>query len=330
MNILVCIPAKEAHRAKLEKAAAAANKQCSFVYSTIKDVTEEMIADADVIIGNVPAGKIHASEKLQMMQLNSAGADPYIAEGVLNENTILLNSTGAYCKGVAEHGIALTLMLMKKLHFYRDDQQKSSWSDHGTVTSPTDAVVLVVGLGDIGLHYGKVMKALGAKVIGIKKRPAACPAEIDELYILQEHGKTLHEALEQDLLPKADIIFNILPGNSETAGLYDEELFAAMKNSAYFVNCGRGNAVDQTALAKALEAGELAGAGLDVTSPEPLPSDSPLWKLPNLVITPHISGGYHLPETFERIVNIAADNLEHFLKDEPVRNIVDKATGYKK
>ena len=316
-NILVVIPVQDRHKKKLE----AAGQGCQFIYSTPKDVTEETIEQADIIIGNVPAAKLHAPSRLRLLQLNSAGADNYIKPGVLNPKTLLTNATGAYSKAVAEHTFAVMFMLQKKLHLYRDAQLHSDWTDEGTVTSITDATVLVVGLGDIGLHFARMVKALGANVIGIKRSAGECPEGVDELYTT--------DALDT-VLPRADIIVSILPGTAATSHIYTKERFELMKKSAIFLNSGRGNAVASDVLYDALVNHEIAAAGIDVTEPEPLPADHPLWKLSNLVITPHVSGGYHLPETFERIVDIAAYNLSAYLEGRPLKNIVDFTTGYRK
>ncbi len=316
-KILVVIPVQERHIEKLEKA----GKGCHFTYSTPQDVTEEMVERADIIIGNVPVGKLHAPKGLRLLQLNSAGADNFIKPGVLDANTVLTNATGAYSKAVAEHTFAMMLMLQKKLHLYRDAQLRSEWTDEGTVTSITDATVLVVGLGDIGLHFARMAKALGAYTIGVKRNSGECPEGVDELYTTEE--------LDQ-VLPRADVIVSFLPGTAATYHIYTRERFELMKESAIFLNSGRGNAAASDVLYEALLNHQIAAAGIDVTEPEPLPSDHPLWKLPNLMITPHISGQYHLPETFERIVDIAAYNLSACLEGRPLKNIVDFTTGYKK
>lgn len=316
-QVLVVIPAEERHKRKLEQA----GKECSFTYALPKTVTEAMIADADIIIGNVPAAKIQASDRLELLQLNSAGADNYIKPGVLSSRTILTNATGAYSKAVAEHTFAMMFMLQKKLHLYRDAQNRAEWTDMGTVTSIADATVLVVGLGDIGLHFARMAKALGAYTIGVKRREGECPEGVDEIYTT--------DALDT-VLPRADIIASFLPGTAATYHMYTRERFALMKPTAIFLNGGRGNAVASEVLYDVLKEGQIAAAGVDVTEPEPLPSEHPLWKLPNLLITPHISGQFHLPETFERIVDIAAANLAAYLNGQPLRNIVDFSTGYKK
>ena len=317
INIVCTLPVEQRHKEKLEAAA----KGCNFVYSHCLELSAEQIASADVIIGNISPKIINASPRLKLFQLSSAGADPYIKPGILHENTVLTNATGAYSKAVAEHAFASVLMMQKKLHLYRDAQKRSEWTDCGDVTSIADSTVLVVGLGEIGGHFARMAKALGAYVIGIKRRSSAKPDYADELYTMEE--------LENQL-GRADVIFSILPGTKETYHLYTRELFEKMKRSAIFVNCGRGSAVETKVLYEALTEGLIWGAAVDVTEIEPLPADEPLWKLDNVLVTPHASGFYHLPETFERIIDIACENLRRFIAGDEFMNIVDFETGYRK
>ena len=291
-TVLCLLPVEERHRRKLEAAGAG----CRFVYASSETVTADELHAAEFIMGLPPAALMKAPERLDVLQSSYAGVDAYLKPGVLHEKTILLNSTGAYSQAVAEHGLACTLALLKKLHLYRDAQKRNDWTDFGTVTSLADATVLVVGLGDIGCLYADLVKRMGAYVIGIKRRPAAKPDFVDELYTM--------EALDE-LLPRADVVFSVLPGTEATYHMYTPERFARMKKSAMFINCGRGSAVAGDVLYEALVSGTIACAAVDVTEPEPLPADSPLWQLDNLLLTPHISGQNHLPATFERVVDIA-------------------------
>lgn len=311
------MPVQERHKEKLE----AAGTDCMFVYKTPEQASAEDIQSAEIIIGLPKPDRIGASPNLKWLQLESAGTDPYIVPGVLDGGTILTNSTGAYSKAVAEHAFALTMMLIKKLYLYRDDQLQSVWGDHGPVSSLSDATVAVIGLGDIGQHYAGLVKAMGAKVIGVKRRMSKCPPCVDELVMTQD--------IDQ-VLPRADVIMSILPNTPETQYIYTKERFDAMKESAFFVNCGRGNAVSSEVLYQALTEHRIAAAAIDVAEEEPLPASSPLWGVKNLVITPHVSGGHHLPETFERIVDIAVQNLKAYLAGEELRNVVDFSTGYRK
>ena len=316
-TILVTLPVEQRHRDKLEAAAPG----CAFRYVPGAEVTAELAASAEVIIGNIAPALVAGADKLALFQLNSAGADAYLKPGVLREDVILCNATGAYSKAVAEHGLAMTLALQKKLPLYRDGQRAHVWRERGLVTSIADATVLVVGLGDIGLHYACMAKALGAHVVGLKRRPGEKPEGVDELYTTDRLD---------ELLPRADVIFSVLPGTPETTHLYTAERFARMKDSAIFVNCGRGSAVELEVLRRALEDGQIAAAGVDVAETEPLPPDSPLWEVENLLITPHVAGEYHLPETFERIIGIAARNLALWLEGKEPTTVVDRKTGYKK
>ncbi len=316
-NVLVLMPVEARHKEKLE----AAGRGCCFTYCKPEEVTVEQIQRANAILGQPKADMIGASENLEWLQLESAGTDAYVKPGVLSAKTVLTNATGAYSKAVAEHAFALTLMLVKKLYLYRDDQKRAVWGDHGTVSSLSDCTVAVVGLGDIGQHYARLVKAMGARVIGVKRRASNPPPCVDELVMTQDLDS---------VYPVADVIMSVLPNTAATRYIYKPESFERMKDTALFINCGRGNAVASDVLYNALSSHKIAAAAMDVAEVEPLPADSPLWGLDNLVITPHISGGFHLPETFERIVDIAASNLAAYAEGRELRNVIDFATGYKK
>lgn len=316
-KILVALPVEQRHQDKLEAAAPG----CAFLYVPAGDVTAAQAASADAIVGNLAPALIAGADRLRLFQLNSAGADAYLKPGILRDDVILCNATGAYSKTVAEHGLAVTLALQKKLPLYRDGQNAHVWRDCGLVTSIADATVLVVGLGDIGLHYARMVKALGATVIGLKRRPGEKPQEVDELYTTDRLD---------DMLPRADVIFSVLPGTPATTHLYTAERFRRMKDSAIFINCGRGSAVETETLLWALQSGQIAAASVDVTEVEPLPPESPLWEQEKLLLTPHVAGEYHLPETFERIIDIAARNLSLWLEGKEPTTVVDRKTGYKR
>ncbi len=314
-RILVTLPVTEQHKRRLEETVT----DCSFVYVPLSKVTIDMVQNSEIIVGNVPASYINSSGTLELLQLNSAGADAYILPGVLSSNTILTNATGAYGKAVAEHMFGMMLCLQKKLHLYRDDRMNGEWNDYGTVTSISDATVTVIGLGDIGLYFAQMAKALGAYVIGIKRRKSDCPKQADELHLIEEID---------EIIPRSDVIVSFLPNTPATYHLYNTEFFSKMKETGIFLNGGRGSAVDQDALLAAIRKSEIYAAGLDVTDPEPLPKEHPLWKEKNAMITPHVSGAYHLPETLDKIVEIAATNIENYLTGKELRNIIDFETGY--
>lgn len=315
MKILVTIPFTEEQKNLIETAAAGND----IVFLAPEQLTDEMIQNAEIIIGNLPASVIKTASNLKWLQLNSAGADAYCVPGVLSEDAVLTNASGAYDISVSEAMVAGTFGLFKKIYSYYDNQKEHLWKDEGMVQSAYGACVVVLGLGNIGLSYARKMKAMGSHVIGIKRHVSSVPEGVDEVYSIDEL---------ENCLKRADIVVSVLPGTPETEHMMGKAQFQAMKNTAYFINVGRGNFVDQDALYEALENGEIAGAMLDVTEPEPLPSDHKLWDAKNLYIMPHVAGGFHIPVTLDTIANICADNLQKYLKGETLKNIVDKSKGY--
>lgn len=325
-------------------------------------LTLENAGDADFVIGNPPVSLVPELDRLKVLQLNSAGVDNYIAvmrelrkkqQGavfsaaktadyaqaeanaqaeayvqaeacVQAETAKLCNANGAYSLTISEHMLAMLFALIKKLYIYRDFQTQSTWGDLGkwggsTVSSIYGSRVLVLGLGDIGLRFARAVKALGAHVIGVKRTMSEKPDYVDELYTIDDLD---------EVLPTADMVAMVLPETAQTRGILSAERIASMKQGAFVVNEGRGSAIDQDALVEALNSGHLGGAALDVTSPEPLPSDNPLWKAKNCFITPHVGGGYTLPQTKVYILEIALANLKAFLAGGKLVNEIDLEKGY--
>ncbi len=314
-NILVLIPVNESHKRLLEEKAPSA----SFTYAKDNSVNADLIQNANVIIGSPPVGMLKASKKLELLQLQSAGVGRYAEDKALPEGAVLANATGAYGLAISEYMLGVLLELYKKLHLYRDHQAESNWSYAGRVKLIYNSTALIVGLGDIGGEFARRLKALGAYTIGIRRKDREKPDYLDELH--------LTDRLE-DLLPRADIVAMSLPETSHTIKVINRKTLGLMKPDAVLINVGRGSAIDTEALCDALENGHLLGAALDVTDPEPLPREHRLWKIRNAVITPHVSGGFSLQETHDRIVRIAADNLEALLNGRTLSNVVDLSAGY--
>ncbi len=315
-KVFVCMPVSEEHKQWLKESV-----EAEFIFASPDQITDEELAEAWAIIGNLSPARLKACKDLKLMQLNSAGTDGYTAPGVMPQGAVLCNATGSYGLAISEHMLGMLLTLMKKLHLYRDQQKRNVWEDRGTVKSILGSTVLILGMGDIGGEFGKRVHALGARVIGITRTPGQKPDYADLVDTTENFKK---------YLPEADIIAMSLPGTPATYHIIDRDAFACMKPGAILLNVGRGTAIDQEALREALTSGTLGACGIDVTDPEPLPANSPLWQLDDLLITPHISGGFHLQETWDRIIRIAAKNLEALESGEPFTNIVDFATGYRK
>lgn len=310
MNVLVLLPFTDEQCARVEAAA----PDATFAYSTRSGVEPELVAQADVIVGNLAPARLGEATRLKFMQLNSAGYDPYMKPGVVSAGVKLTSAVGAYGQAVSEHMLTMVLMLMKRLHAYRDGHRDHSWADQGTVTTINGAQVLVLGCGDIGAYFARLCRALGAHVRGVRRHTGEVPDGFESVHTMDELF---------GLLGTSDVVASFLPTTPETNGLADAAFFAACKPGAYFANGGRGSLVVQDDLIAALESGQLAGAALDVTTPEPLPADHPLWDAPNLFITPHVAGNFHLYTVLDNISKITAENLQHFQAGEPLRNEID-------
>lgn len=277
-------------------------------------VPEHLRAQATAVIGNVAPAECAPAimPRLEWLQTWSAGVDRYLAPGVLGDGVRVTSASGAYGQAVSEHLFAMMWTLMKNLPGYVLRQEARDWHDLGRVATPAGSTVLIVGTGDIGSRFARLCKAVGAHTVGVRRdpgRPADC---VDEM-----HGFADLDVL----LPRADVVALAVPAAPDTVRLIDSRRLALMKPTAILLNAGRGALIDTDALTEALAAGRLRAAGLDVTDPEPLPVDSPLWAEPRCLITPHVAGGNHLESTERRIVDIALENVRRYVAGEPLTNV---------
>lgn len=281
----------------------------------------DKLLDCEVIFGHVSKNVLGRTDKLKWLHTQSAGVDAYLRpEMNLGADVALTNSAGAYGIGIAEHLLATILMLMRRMPQYMDLQKEQKWEYLGLVETIYNSNVTVVGLGDIGGSFAAICKAMGAKVSGVVRSPRnVLPNCVDKLYSAED----LDEAIKG-----ADVVALCLPGTAETSGLFGRERLMKMKKGAYILNVGRGSAIDPFALAEVLNEGHLGGAGLDVTQPEPLPAGHPLWTAPNVLITPHISGGDSLDLTQDLILDRFLQNLGDYAVGRPFNRPVDKRAGY--
>ena len=314
-RILITLPLEEGEGAAFSALA----PQAELRFSTPETVGESDVLWATAILGGVPEAYVRRADRLAWLHLPSAGPDRFLAPGVLPSQVTLTSSVGAYGQAVSEHSFASLLAVMKKLTLYRDDQCARAWRDEGPVTTLAGARVLVLGAGDLGLHFATLCHAVGATCLAVRRHLPGTGEEGDA-YRAAFVATHLMEDLP-GLLPTADVVACFLPSTPQTRGLADAAFFDAMRPGSYFVNAGRGDLVVQDALCVALESGRLAGAALDVTTPEPLPADSRLWGQRNLLLTPHGGGFWHLPVTRRNVVRIAQDNLSRYLSGAPLRNV---------
>lgn len=314
-KVLVVVPAEERHKKLLTEA----YPEGEFIWCS-KDY-DCYLPEAQIIIGNIPKDKIRLASRLEWIQTNNAGVDEYTAPGIVPENVIFSCASGTYGLAISEYMLGCVLSLFKKLNRYRVNQISHTWRDEGHVFSVYGSRTLVIGFGDIGQEFGHRMHLLGSEVCGIRRTGGEKPDWVKEMYSLEDL---------ENIIGEFDVVSLSLPNTPATRHIVDYKLLGRMKKNAVLVNVGRGNAIVTDDLARALNEGLIFGAALDVTDPEPLPKEHPLWDAANVIITPHTSGQYHLPETFERIIRLAAENLRAFTTGGKIKSVVDFKTGYRK
>jgi phosphoglycerate dehydrogenase-like enzyme len=270
------------------------------------------IPEADVVVvsGMWNNDLIASARRLRFVQSISAGTDQYDRARFEQAGIRLASAAGGNARAVSEHAMALILALARRLPEARDNQHKAHWRGMiGDLTQREDELggktVLIVGLGRIGGRLAQLCRAFDMKVIGIRQNPGAGSNGADEV-----HGLDALPAL----LPQADIVALTCPLTPATEGLMSATAIGLMKPSAYLVNCARGRVVDEAALVAALRSGVIAAAGIDVTVQEPLPPDSPLWSLPNALVTPHTAGETRRYEV--NVMDMLMENLDRLYRGE--------------
>ncbi len=282
-------------------------------------VTTEDVQDCEIFFGMLPPELLRQAKSLKWLQCSFAGVDRYADQAQYAENIAITNASGAYGITISEHMVVTLLMLMRRMPEYHEMQKKREWYCVGQIKSVMNSVITVVGVGDIGSNFAKRVLPMGAFVRGVRRTEGPKPDFVDEIYTVDR----LDEAITG-----ADVVALCLPGTGETRRLFDHERMLKMKPGAILMNVGRGNAVDLLALDELLRSGHLGGAAIDVTEPEPLPPEHPLWTAPHALITPHISGNTSLPLTCDIIVDIFLDNLERYSKGQAHQHLVNLKMGY--
>ncbi len=265
---------------------------------------------------------LERATQLAWMQAMSAGVDRYVGLEALtrNDRIVLTNLRGVHGPAIADHVFGLLLTLTRDLGFHRANQREGRWDRSGSDLRPLalqGRTLLVVGLGGIGDEIARRGHGFGMRVLATRRSAAAAPPYVERV------GRP-EDLLS--MLPEADVVAIAVPLTAETEGLFDAHAFAALKPGAFLVNIARGRVVDTAALIDALDSGRLAGAGLDVTDPEPLPPDHPLWRRPNVVITPHVASDAELTDA--RAWALLRENVRRFGAGEPLLNVVDVRAGY--
>ena len=275
----------------------ALNNNLKIHYFTDEADMDAVIGQCEILYGYIPPEKLRAASSLRWLACASSGVEQYLAEYLYpNPGVILTNSAGAYGITISEHILMTMLMLMRRIPEYHAVVSAHRWEDLGRIRSIYGSVITVIGTGDIGTAFAQRAKALGAAHIrGVHRTNKPLPRCFDESYAVEDLDFAL---------AGADAVVMCVPGTKETENLITRERLGLLKKTSVLINVGRGSSLDQDALMDALNRGEIAGAALDVTTPEPLPADHPLWNTRNLIITPHVSGNMTLDITCDRDVHM--------------------------
>lgn len=287
---------------------------------TEADARSELAA-ADAAYGWIPPDLLPLAQKLRWLQSPHVGPHAgYYYQALIEHPVVVCNPRGVFNDHIGQHIMMYVLALARGLPYYLEAQRQRRWAPEAR-QSPyldlADSTALVAGVGGIGHEAARLCAAFGMRVIGVDPR-----WEYD-VPLVEKHPPAALDAL----LPVADFVIVALPHTPETEGMWDARRFRLMKKTAYFINVGRGLTTRLDDLVEALEKGEIAGCGLDVFEVEPLPSNHPLWHLPNVLLTPHIAAkdAVNVPE---RQFEILLDNARRFAAGEPLRNVVNKAAWY--
>ena len=282
------------------------------------DNFEASMQDAEVLLcWDLPTENLRAvAPELKWIHVIGAGVEHLCPMDWVPEGLTVVNNKGAHAAKAGEFGLMGVLMLHSHMPAIVTNQRDARWESLFS-TPIAGKTALVVGVGSLGGGAAKQLKTLGLEVLGVN-RSGKPHASVDEMVPTAEIDR---------LLPRADYVFVSLPATPETVGLFDRARLQRLKPGAGIINVGRASAMDTDALADLLRAGHISGAIIDVFDPEPLPSDSPLWQVPNLIVTPHVSaddGDNYVPITLD----IFFANMRRYLKGEPLQNKVDPALGY--
>lgn len=296
-------------------------ERATLAFATEAEELRQVLPGAGILLGwDFRADQLRdawdAGGDLKWIHWCGAGVDAALFPALRESDVVLTNARGAFDRAMAEYVLGLVIAMARSFVGTFAAQSKRKWAYRLTETA-LDRRALIVGVGSIGRSVARLLRAAGMQVSGVGRTSREGDADFDRIFGAGDLDR---------VLPDADVVVNVTPLTEATRDLFSTAQFAAMKPSARFINIGRGASVDEDALIEALTTGAIRGAALDVFQNEPLPADSPLWDVENLIISPHMSGdihGYH-DDVMEQFI----DNLDRHLSGRPLINIVDKAAGF--
>lgn len=278
------------------------------------------IEQYEVLFGHPAPDLLKKADKLRWLCSDFAGVEKYLPEEIWpRPDCLLSNASGAYGTTISEHIVMVLLMLLRRMPEYQQALSRREWPCFSPIRSIAGSHMALLGTGDIGTQTARRLKALGAGVTGVCRTGRAEDPAFDLVLPVEELDR---------VLPEADALIMALPATAETEGILSRQRIGLLPERALVVNVGRGSAIDQEALVEALQTGRLAGAALDVMTPEPLPGDHPLWSCPNVILTPHVSGNMSLERTCAMDVEMFCRDLERYAGGLLPEHLVDRVRGY--
>ena len=278
------------------------------------------LKDAEIIYGGGIAPFISKAPKLKWVCSSWAGVDAYCREGIMPDEMILTNASGAFGVTVAEYGVMAALMLLRSQVAFNEVMSTHKWMKQMPQRTIKDSRVTCLGAGDIGQSFARRIRAFEPETIVAVNRSGKTEADCFDAVYPQS-------GLEA-VLAETDLLFMSLPGTKETENIINRRTLACLPKHAFIVNVGRGTSIDEEALIEALNEEKIAGAAIDVMKTEPLPEDDPLWNAKNILITPHVAGNMTTAHTRRRNVEMFCEDLVNYAKGQPMTYLVDRKLGY--
>lgn len=297
----------------------AVSERVELVTSEQLNADPGLVSRLEVVYGGLGRDRMPRAERLRWIQTSGAGVNGLVTPEIRERDLIITNASGIHAEPITEHMFGMLLMVTRRLAEAWDQQKTRQWRGYdfgGNVDMLAGKTLGVLGVGAIGGHSARVGKAFKMRVLGLRRTGEPHP-DVERMYRQEER---------LDFYRESDVIMNSLPLTDKTRHAMSWEEFAVMKPRAIVINTGRGGTIHTEALMAALREGHIAAALLDVTDPEPLPEDHPLWTMENVYITPHYSGSH--PGYNQRAARIFLENLRRYLAGEPMMNVVDKDEGY--
>ncbi len=291
-----------------------------FVITSDYEDTLREIEDADALWGHgITPELVRQASQLRWIQVNHVGIESLMFLELVNSDIVLTNARGTTGINIAEHVMALVLAFTRTLHITIKRQMEKVWEIRPNlpVMEIAGETIGILGLGGIGLQVAKRAKAFDMRVLAVDPVLTEKPDYVESLWVPDQ----LHQMLQQ-----SDFVVICCPLTPQTKGIISTAGFGMMKETAFLINIARGRIVDQPALIIALQTKEIAGAGLDVTEPEPLPEDNPHWEMENVIIAPHHAG--QSPKSAPRVFHVLCENLKRFTTNQPLISVVDKTQWF--